>query len=141
MTSYRLEEEKMAVIIQKVVGLQHEHRFYPNFAGVAKSHNFYPTPPEATRALLSVETFDGPIWEPACGQGHIAKVLEAGATDSGRPYFVMELVKTKTCELLSSKGPFASAARRIPRWARRGICRPFSHRLSSVPRAYKVNAS
>lgn len=39
--------------------------------------NFYPTPPEATRALLSVETFDGPIWEPACGKGHIAKVLEA----------------------------------------------------------------
>ena len=39
--------------------------------------NFYPTPPEATRALLSVDTFDGPIWEPACGKGHIAKVLEA----------------------------------------------------------------
>lgn len=38
--------------------------------------NFYPTPPEATRALLSVETFDGSIWEPACGEGHIAKVLE-----------------------------------------------------------------
>ena len=38
---------------------------------------FYPTPPEATRALLSVETFDGSIWEPACGQGHIAKVLVA----------------------------------------------------------------
>ena len=37
--------------------------------------NFYPTPPEATRALLSVESFDGTIWEPACGQGHIAKVL------------------------------------------------------------------
>ena len=28
---------------------------------------FYPTPPEATRALLSVETFEGLIWEPACG--------------------------------------------------------------------------
>lgn len=39
--------------------------------------NFYPTPPEATRALLSVEAFDGPIWEPACGEGHIAHVLEA----------------------------------------------------------------
>jgi hypothetical protein len=42
-------------------------------------HEFYPTPPEAVRALLSVETFDGPIWEPACGKGAIAKVLaEAG---------------------------------------------------------------
>ncbi|MDX2159134.1 MAG: hypothetical protein SFW09_21730 [Hyphomicrobiaceae bacterium] len=37
------------------------------------------TPPEATRALLSVERFDGPIWEPACGLGHISNVLtEAG---------------------------------------------------------------
>lgn len=40
-------------------------------------YEFYPTPPEATRALLSVESFDGPIWEPACGQGAISKVLEA----------------------------------------------------------------
>lgn len=27
---------------------------------------FYPTPPEATRALLSVEQFEGSVWEPAC---------------------------------------------------------------------------
>lgn len=39
--------------------------------------NFYPTPPEATRALLSVECFEGDIWEPACGQGHIAEVLKS----------------------------------------------------------------
>jgi tRNA G10 N-methylase Trm11 len=38
---------------------------------------FYPTPPEATRALLSVERFEGTIWEPACGDGAISKVLEA----------------------------------------------------------------
>ena len=40
-------------------------------------HDFYPTPPEAVRALLSVESFDAPIWEPACGDGAIAKELEA----------------------------------------------------------------
>jgi hypothetical protein len=40
-------------------------------------YEFYPTPPEATRALLSVEQFDGPIWEPACGRGAISMVLEA----------------------------------------------------------------
>ncbi len=45
-TSYRLEEEKMAVIIQKMVGSPHENRFYPNFSGVAKSHNFYPVAPQ-----------------------------------------------------------------------------------------------
>ena len=47
-TPYRLEEEKMAVIVQKVVGSAHEQRFYPDFAGVARSHNFYPTPPMRT---------------------------------------------------------------------------------------------
>jgi CheY-like chemotaxis protein len=44
-TSYRLEEEKMAVIVQKLVGASRGIRFYPNFAGVARSHNFYPMAP------------------------------------------------------------------------------------------------
>ena len=39
--------------------------------------DFYPTPFEATWALLSVERFQGPIWEPACGDGAIATVLAA----------------------------------------------------------------
>lgn len=39
--------------------------------------DFYPTPPEGTRALLAVENFDGPIWEPACGAGDMARVLSA----------------------------------------------------------------
>jgi CheY-like chemotaxis protein len=44
-TPYRLEEEKMAVILQQVVGTRHGSRFYPDLAGVARSHNFYPAPP------------------------------------------------------------------------------------------------
>lgn len=47
-TPYRLEEEKMAIILQKVVGRQHGARFYPDFAGVGRSYNFYPTPPMTT---------------------------------------------------------------------------------------------
>jgi hypothetical protein len=39
------------------------------------AYDFYPTPPEAVRALLSVERFDGLIWEPACGDGAIAREL------------------------------------------------------------------
>lgn len=39
--------------------------------------DFYPTPPAGTLALLSVESFTGTIWEPACGDGAISKVLEA----------------------------------------------------------------
>lgn len=38
-------------------------------------HDFYPTPAAATRALLFVEQFTGTIWEPACGNGAISKVL------------------------------------------------------------------
>lgn len=45
-TSYRLEEEKMAVIIQRLVGSSHKERFYPNLSGVAKSYNYYPIPPQ-----------------------------------------------------------------------------------------------
>lgn len=45
-TAYRLEEEKMAVIIQRMVGSPRNGRYYPEFAGVAKSYNFYPVPPQ-----------------------------------------------------------------------------------------------
>lgn len=45
MTPFRLEEEKMAVIIQTVVGAAHGGRFYPDFSGVARSCNVYPSPP------------------------------------------------------------------------------------------------
>jgi CheY-like chemotaxis protein len=45
-TDYRLEEEKMSVILQKMVGAQHGTRFYPDFAGVAKSYNYYPVAPQ-----------------------------------------------------------------------------------------------
>ena len=44
-TPYRLEEEKMAVILQQVVGTAHGSRFYPDFSGVVRSHNFYPVEP------------------------------------------------------------------------------------------------
>lgn len=43
-TPNRLEEEKMAVVIQQVVGRDHGGYLYPNFAGVARSVNFYPMP-------------------------------------------------------------------------------------------------
>lgn len=37
--------------------------------------DFYQTPAEAVRALLFAESFDGLIWEPACGDGAISKEL------------------------------------------------------------------
>jgi hypothetical protein len=44
-TPYRLEEEKMAVILQRLVGAVQQRHFYPHCAGVARSHNVYPHPP------------------------------------------------------------------------------------------------
>jgi hypothetical protein len=41
--NYQVEEEKMAVVIQEIVGKNHQNYFYPNFSGVAQSFNFYPT--------------------------------------------------------------------------------------------------
>ena len=44
MGAYRLEEEKMAIMVQRLVGDAHGARYYPDFAGVARSYNFYPEP-------------------------------------------------------------------------------------------------
>ncbi len=41
-TPNRIEEEKMAVIIQQLVGRRHGDRLYPGIAGVAQSYNYYP---------------------------------------------------------------------------------------------------
>jgi hypothetical protein len=40
----RLEEEKMAVIVQQAVGRRHGSYLYPSLAGVGRSVNFYPMP-------------------------------------------------------------------------------------------------
>ncbi|HRZ43195.1 MAG TPA: PEP/pyruvate-binding domain-containing protein, partial [Bacteroidales bacterium] len=39
---YKIEEEKMAVVIQEVVGEQYGNYFYPHISGVAQSYNYYP---------------------------------------------------------------------------------------------------
>ncbi|HSH20819.1 MAG TPA: PEP/pyruvate-binding domain-containing protein, partial [Draconibacterium sp.] len=39
---YKIEEEKMAVVIQEVVGQNYNHKFYPSISGVAHSYNYYP---------------------------------------------------------------------------------------------------
>jgi hypothetical protein len=41
---HRLEEERMAVLVQQVVGRRHDRYLYPDIAGVGRSINFYPTP-------------------------------------------------------------------------------------------------
>ena len=50
--------------------------------------DFYPTHPQATWALLDKEHFDGVIWEPACGDGAISKVL----IENGEEVYSSDLV-------------------------------------------------
>ncbi len=81
-TSYRLEEEKMAVIIQKMIGSAHDNRFYPDFSGVAKSYNFYPVAPQkSTDGIVSV----------ALGLGKT--VVEGGNTVRFCPKYPTDLIQ------------------------------------------------
>lgn len=42
-----------------------------------ETFDYYATDPKAVEMLLEMETFAPVIWEPACGEGHISKVLQA----------------------------------------------------------------
>ena len=54
-TSNLIDQEKMAIILQEVVGHRHDNRFYPTMSGVARSLNYYPLgdelPEEGTVSL------------------------------------------------------------------------------------------
>lgn len=56
-TPHRLEEERMAVVVQSLVGTRRGDLHYPTFSGVASSYNFYPfrdmTPTDGT-ALVAL---------------------------------------------------------------------------------------
>lgn len=39
---HNIEEEKMAVVLQALVGNKYDHYFYPHAAGTAQSYNYYP---------------------------------------------------------------------------------------------------
>ena len=46
-TGHQLDEERMGVVVQQLVGRARGDRFYPDFAGVARSVNYYPEPGQA----------------------------------------------------------------------------------------------
>jgi len=45
--------------------------------GEREGNDYYATDPKAMELLLELECFSQRIWEPACGEGHLSKVLEA----------------------------------------------------------------
>ncbi|HXV64655.1 MAG TPA: PEP/pyruvate-binding domain-containing protein [Vicinamibacteria bacterium] len=88
-TQYRLEEEKMAVIVQKVVGSPHGPRFYPDFSGVARSCDFYARPPAKSQ--------DG-IAAVALGLGKT--VMEGGACVRFSPKYPRHLLEASSVRSL-----------------------------------------
>ncbi len=107
-TQYRLEEERMAVIIQRVVGSAHGGRFYPDFAGTARSFNFYPTPPAknddgiAAVALgLGKTVEEGGSAVRFCPKypRHVATDLPAALKTSQQSFYAIDLRRTDRIEL------------------------------------------
>jgi CheY-like chemotaxis protein len=96
-TPYRLEEEKMAVILQQVVGTAHAHRFYPDFSGVVRSRNYYPVPPM---------TFEDGI--AAVGLGLGRTVVDGGKCLTFCPRYPRNLVQFSSVEdiLANSQSEF-----------------------------------
>jgi CheY-like chemotaxis protein len=96
-TPYRLEEEKMAVILQQVVGTPHGQRFYPDFSGVVRSRNFYPVPPM---------TFEDGIAAVALGLGRA--VVDGGKCLTFCPRYPQNLVQFSSVEdiLANSQSEF-----------------------------------
>ncbi|MGB8773766.1 MAG: PEP/pyruvate-binding domain-containing protein [Terriglobales bacterium] len=86
-TPYRLEEEKMAVILQQVVGTRHGERFYPDFSGVVRSRNYYPVPPM---------TFEDGIAAVALGLGRA--VVDGGKCLTFCPRYPRNLVQFSCVE-------------------------------------------
>ncbi|MFQ5865815.1 MAG: PEP/pyruvate-binding domain-containing protein [bacterium] len=120
-TSYRLEEEKMGVIIQKMVGANHGDRFYPDFAGVAKSYNFYPIAPQnSTDGFVSVAlglgktVVDGGLTVRFCPRypTHLPQFFSTAEAvkNNQREFFALELNKpienprTTDCEFIKKYG-------------------------------------
>ncbi|MFY9647231.1 MAG: PEP/pyruvate-binding domain-containing protein, partial [Terriglobales bacterium] len=96
-TPYRLEEEKMAVILQQLVGTQHGQRFYPDFSGVVRSRNYYPVPPM---------TFEDGIAAVALGLGRA--VVDGGKCLTFCPSYPQNLVQFSSVEdvLANSQSEF-----------------------------------
>ena len=87
-TTFRLEEEKMAIIVQILCGSQHGDRFYPTFSGTAQSFNYYPVPPQSSS--------DG-IASLALGLGKM--VVEGGLTVRFSPKHPKHIIQFSTPKL------------------------------------------
>ena len=86
-TSNVIDQEKMAVILQEVVGQQYGDRFYPTFSGVLRSLNYYPIGDElAEEGIASL----------ALGLGKY--IVDGGQTLRVSPYHPNQVLQTSEME-------------------------------------------
>ena len=86
-TSNVIDQEKMAVILQEVVGKQYGNRYYPNFSGVLRSLNYYP---------IGDETAEEGIANLALGLGKY--IVDGGQTLRVSPYHPTQVLQTSEME-------------------------------------------
>lgn len=87
-TQNLIDQEKMAIVLQEVVGSEHGQYFYPTLSGVARSINFYPIGEE----------------KPADGVAKVALGLGAYIVDGGKslrfcpayPHNILQLSELRT---------------------------------------------
>ena len=86
-TSNVIDQEKMAVILQEVVGRQYGDRYYPTFSGVLRSLNYYPIGDErAEEGIASL----------ALGLGKY--IVDGGQTLRVSPYHPHQVLQTSEME-------------------------------------------
>ena len=87
-TSNVIDQEKMAVILQEVVGKQYGDKYYPNISGVLRSINYYP---------IGDETSEEGIASLALGLGKY--IVDGGQTLRVSPYHPNQVLQTSEMEI------------------------------------------
>lgn len=87
-TSNLIDQEKMAIIIQEVVGKEYDTKYYPSFSGVGRSLNYYPINDEHPK--------DG-VAEIAVGLGKY--IVDGGLSLRFSPKHPNKVLQTSTLDL------------------------------------------
>ena len=87
-TSNVIDQEKMAIILQEVVGTQYGDRYYPSFAGVGRSLNYYP---------INDEKAEDGVVDIAVGLGKY--IVDGGRSLRFSPRHPNKVLQTSTLDL------------------------------------------
>ncbi len=101
-----IDQEKMAVILQEVVGQHHGNLYYPTFSGVLRSLNYYP---------IGDETAEEGIASLALGLGKY--IVDGGQTLRVSPYHPKQVLQMSELELALTQTQTRFYALEVPQSA------------------------